>query len=38
MAKAGGYSPMVDHAVPPDVSLENFQHYLDVCREIFASG
>jgi uroporphyrinogen decarboxylase len=37
MVKAGGYSPMVDHAVPPDVSLENFQCYLDLCREIFAA-
>jgi hypothetical protein len=38
MLEVGGYSPMVDHAVPPDVSLENFQLYLDLCREIFASG
>ena len=36
MVKAGGYSPMVDHAVPPDVPLGNFQHYLDLCRDIFA--
>jgi len=36
MVGAGGYSPMVDHAVPPDVSLQNFQCYLDLCRDIFA--
>lgn len=32
----GGYAPFVDHAVPPDVPLELFQHYLnlvnDICR------
>jgi hypothetical protein len=38
MVRAGGYSPMVDHAVPPDVPLANFQHYLDLCREVFASA
>jgi len=38
LVKAGGYSPMVDHAVPPDVPLECFQHYLDLCREIYAAA
>jgi len=37
LAKAGGWAPMVDHAVPPDVPLANFQHYLDLCHEIFRS-
>ncbi len=37
LVEQGGYSPMVDHAVPPDVPLENFQYYLDLCHEIFAS-
>lgn len=37
LVKQGGYSPMVDHAVPPDVPLANFQYYLDLCREVFAS-
>ncbi|MBC7286647.1 MAG: hypothetical protein H5T86_01105 [Armatimonadetes bacterium] len=36
LVKQGGYSPMVDHAVPPDVPLANFQYYLDLCHEIFA--
>jgi uroporphyrinogen decarboxylase len=35
LVKAGGYSPMVDHAVPPDVPLANFQYYLDLCQRIF---
>jgi uroporphyrinogen decarboxylase len=34
----GGFSPMVDHAVPPDVPLANFQHYLDLCRGVFAGS
>ena len=34
--KAGGFSPMVAHAVPPDVPLSNFPHYLDLCKEIYA--
>ncbi len=38
MVKAGGFSPMVDHAVPPDVPFANFQHYLDLCREIYAAN
>lgn len=37
LAKAGGWAPMVDHAVPPDVPLVCFQHYLDLCREVFRS-
>jgi len=24
----GGFIPTVDHLVPPDVSLENFEHYM----------
>jgi len=30
----GGYSPFVDHAVPPDVSLANFKYYIDLVHEI----
>ncbi len=30
----GGYSPMVDHAVPPDVPFENFRYYMDLINEI----
>jgi len=28
-----GYVPMIDHTVPPNVSLKNFIHYLEVLRE-----
>lgn len=33
LAKEGGYSPFVDHAVPPDVPFENFQYYVKLTRE-----
>lgn len=33
----GGYSPMVDHAVPPDVPFENFKYYVDLVNEICRS-
>ena len=26
----GGYIPTVDHAVPPDISYDNFMYYLEV--------
>ncbi len=34
MLKTGGYIPTLDHAVPPDVSLENFSYYLELKRKI----
>ena len=34
MVKLGGYSPMVDHAVPPDVPFVNFRYYMDLIHEI----
>ncbi len=34
MLKTGGYIPMVDHTVPPDVPLENFLYYLELKRKI----
>ena len=30
----GGYVPMIDHAVHPDVSLDDFKYYLDAKRKI----
>jgi uroporphyrinogen decarboxylase len=30
----GGYTPFVDHAVPADVSLENFTYYWNLVKEI----
>jgi uroporphyrinogen decarboxylase len=29
----GRYIPMIDHSIPPDVSLENFEHYLNIKRK-----
>ena len=34
LIEKGGYLPFVDHAVPPDVPLENFQYYLDLIKKI----
>jgi hypothetical protein len=31
----GGYVPMIDHLVPPDVSLDNYLYYLQRRRELF---
>ncbi|MCK4375815.1 MAG: hypothetical protein KAX19_10815, partial [Candidatus Brocadiae bacterium] len=33
LVKQGGYSPFVDHAVPPDVPFENFRYYIDLVHE-----
>jgi uroporphyrinogen decarboxylase len=35
VVEAGGFLPMIDHLVPPDVSLENYQYYLERRRELF---
>lgn len=34
MIMQGGYVPFVDHAVPPDVSLENFLYYWKISKEV----
>ncbi|MGQ9597205.1 MAG: uroporphyrinogen decarboxylase family protein, partial [Thermoproteota archaeon] len=34
LVREGGYIPMVDHRVPPDVSLKNYVHYLKAKRKI----
>ena len=31
----GGYLLLIDHLVPPDVSLDNYQYYLERRRELF---
>jgi uroporphyrinogen decarboxylase len=35
VVERGGYLPMVDHLVPPDVALENYLYYLERRRELF---
>ena len=34
LCSQGGYIATVDHAVPPDVSLENYLYYRDLLRKI----
>ena len=34
LLKEGGYIPCLDHNVPPDVSLENFEYYLKFMRDM----
>ncbi|MBT5711356.1 hypothetical protein HOI71_09970, partial [Candidatus Poribacteria bacterium] len=34
LVEEGGFSPWVDHAVPPDVPFENFTYYMALVREI----
>jgi uroporphyrinogen decarboxylase len=34
LLQEGGYVPALDHAVPPDVPLENFEFFLKLVREI----
>ncbi len=34
----GGYSPMVDHQVPPDVPFENFRYYMDLIDDACTLG
>ena len=33
LIEQGGYFPAVDHSVPPDVPLENFQYFLNALRK-----
>mgnify|MGYP003336436697 CR=1 FL=1 len=35
LVEEGGFIPMPDHRVPPDVPLENYAHYCKVAREIW---
>ena len=38
MLAAGGYIPAIDHAVPPEVSLDNWLYFLELVRETGAGG
>ena len=33
LVKEGGYSPFVDHAVPPDVPFEDFRYYVQLLHQ-----
>ena len=34
LIEEGGFIPTVDHTVPPDVSWDNFRHYMDAKRAL----
>lgn len=34
MIEKGGWIPSIDHAVPPDVPLVNYQYYLDLVKKL----
>ena len=34
MLEAGGFIPHLDHLVPPDISYDNYRHYLDRKRKL----
>jgi uroporphyrinogen-III decarboxylase len=34
LVKRGGYFPGVDHAVPPDISMENYAYFVSLLREL----
>ena len=38
LVEQGGYSPFVDHSVPPDVPFENFKYYVDLVQEACTLG
>lgn len=35
LAEEGGFIPLCDHRVPPDVTLEKYREYLEMKREVF---
>ena len=35
MLERGGYIPAIDHNVPPDVSLSNFEKFLEILRGLY---
>lgn len=34
LLEKGGYFPSVDHLVPPDITLENYQYFINTMREV----
>ena len=34
LIKEGGYSPSIDHSIPPDVSLATFKFYMQLIKEV----
>lgn len=38
LVEEGGFIPTPDHRVPPDVSYENYLHYLKCARQVWGKG
>jgi uroporphyrinogen decarboxylase len=38
LVEEGGYIPMPDHRVPPDVSFANYLYYLDTAKQVWGKG
>jgi uroporphyrinogen decarboxylase len=38
LIQEGGYIPWIDHAIPPDISLDNFRHYLEQKKKVILGG
>lgn len=36
LIEEGGFIPHLDHAVPPDISFDNWQHYMEAKRHLLA--
>ena len=36
LIEEGGFIPTIDHTVPPDISWDNFRHYMDAKRALLA--
>lgn len=38
LVEEGGFIPLPDHRVPPDVSLKNYAHYVNEARRVWGKG
>ncbi len=38
LVEAGGFIPFCDHRVPPDVSLDDYLHYVRRAKEVWGKG
>jgi uroporphyrinogen decarboxylase-like protein len=38
LAAEGGFIPLPDHRIPPNISLDAFRRYIDIFRELFGEG
>jgi hypothetical protein len=38
LVEEGGYIPLADHRVPPDVPFTNYMFYLELARKVWGKG